>query len=334
MIVTLTPNPSLDLLFTAERLVWDDANRIPMPRRRPGGQGINLVRAVRILAPGAATRAVAPLGGPVGRELREMLDAEGTPLTAVQIAGESRVFVGVRESATGRSMLLNPRGPEITDDEAGALLGAVEVALEPATAPGDDPAPGTGPAPPAGPAWLAACGSLLPGLAADFYARVARLARRHGARFVPDCDGRALAAAVGEAHLLVPNAMEAARLVDREVSSPEAAIDAARALRERGPDRVVVTLGADGAVAVDGTGAWRARPRPPESARELIARSSAVGAGDAFLAALLLALDGGAATPDALADAVAAGTAVLLSEGADLLRREDAVEARGWVEVG
>ncbi|MGK7313075.1 MAG: 1-phosphofructokinase family hexose kinase, partial [Candidatus Longimicrobiales bacterium M2_2A_002] len=317
MIVTLTPNPSLDLLFTAERLVWDDANRIPMPRRRPGGQGINLVRAVRILAPDAATRAVAPLGGPVGRELRDMLDAEGTPLTAVPIAGESRVFVGVRESATGRSMLLNPRGPEITDDETGSLLGAVEAALELAAR---------------GPAWLVACGSLLPGLPADFYARVGRLARRQRARFVPDCDGPALAAAVGEADLLVPNALEAGRLVGRQLDSPEAAIDAARALRERGPDRVVVTLGADGAVAVDGAGAWRARPLPPKSAAELLARSSAVGAGDAFLAALILALDGGAATPDALADAVAAGTAVLLSEGAELLRREDAVEARGWVE--
>ena len=327
MIVTLTPNPSLDLLFTAERLVWDDANRIPMPRRRPGGQGINLVRAVRILAPDAATRAVAPLGGPVGRELREMLDAEGTPLTAVPIAGESRVFVGVRESATGRSMLLNPRGPGITDDEAESLLGAVEAALEPTAAPGHDPAAAHGPA------WLVACGSLLPGLPVEFYARAGRLARRHGARFVPDCDGQPLAAAVSEAHLLVPNALEAGRLMGRQLDSPEAAIDAARALRERGPDAVVVTLGADGAVAVDGSGAWRARPRPPKPAAELLARSSAVGAGDAFLAALLLALDGGAATPDALAEAVGAGTAVLLSEGAELLRREDAVEARGWVEV-
>lgn len=326
MIVTLTPNPSLDLLFTADRLVWDDANRIPMPRRRPGGQGINLVRAVRTLAPEAATRAVAPLGGPVGRELREMLEAEGTPLTAVPIAGESRVFVGVRESDTGRSMLLNPRGPEITDDEARALLRATGDALAPTT-PGDDPVAGDGPA------WLVACGSLLPGLPGDFYARAGRLARRHGARFVPDCDGRALAEAVGEADLLVPNALEAGRLVGREVSSPEYAIEAARALRGRGPDRVVVTLGADGAVAADGDGAWRARPMPPDPAAALLARSSAVGAGDAFLAALLLALDGGAATPDALADAVAAGTAVLLSEGAELVRREDAVETRGWIDL-
>ena len=320
MIVTLTPNPSLDLLYSAERLVWDDANRIPMPRRRPGGQGINVVRAVRTLAPGAAARAVAPLGGPVGRELREMLEAEGTPLTAVPIAGETRVFVGVRESETGRSLLLNPRGPDAGEAEARALLEATDRAVAEAE---------SGP-------WLAACGSLLPGLPADFYARVGRRARERGAGFVPDCDGDALAAAAPEADLLVPNDREASRLLDRPVDGAASAMAAARALLDRFEPvgRAVVTLGAEGAVAADRDGAWHARTvHPSREAAARLASASAVGAGDAFLAALLLALDGGATTPEALADAVAAGTAVLLSEGAALLRREDAVEVRSWVEI-
>ena len=67
MILTVTPNPSLDLLFRAERLVWDDANRIPLPRRRPGGQGINVVRAVRALDPRAPARAQARPQTPGGK---------------------------------------------------------------------------------------------------------------------------------------------------------------------------------------------------------------------------------------------------------------------------
>ena len=341
MIITLTPNPSLDLLFRAERLIWDDANRIPTPRRRPGGQGINVARAVRTLDPEAAVRAIAPLGGSVGREIRESLEAEGTPLSPVPIGENTRVFVGVRESETGRSMLLNPRGPEVTEAEAEALLAAVDQALETGLRLGSAGARSASDAAVStadtaygdGPGWLVACGSLLPGLPADFYARAGRLARKHGALFVPDCDGDALAAAVPEADLLVPNELEAGRLVGRAVASPEDAIGAGGELLEHGPERVVVTLGAQGAVAVDGTGAWRARPVPPPAARKALAGASAVGAGDAFLAALLLARDAGAAMPDALADAVAAGTAVLLSEGTELLRREDAVEVRGWVEV-
>ncbi|MDX1675740.1 MAG: PfkB family carbohydrate kinase, partial [Longimicrobiales bacterium] len=183
---------------------------------------------------------------------------------------------------------------------------------------------------------LATCGSLLPGLPADFYARAGRRARERGARFVPDCDGEALAAAAPEADLLVPNDREAARLLGRPVHGTASAMAAPRALlaRYQPVERAVVTLGAEGAVAADGDGAWHARAVPPSpEAAARLASASAVGAGDAFLAALLLALDGGATTPEALADAVAAGTAVLLSEGAALLRREDAMEVRAWVEV-
>lgn len=318
MILTLTPNPSLDLLFGVERLVWDDANRTPGPRRRPGGQGINVVRAARALDPTAETLAIAPLGGAVGREIREMLDSEGTPLEAIPLAGDSRVFVGVREAETGRSLLLNPRGPSVGAAEADHLLRAVEQALDLAL---------DGTHPPSG-AWVACCGSLLPGLQTDFYTQVGRLAHDRGARFVPDCDGAPLAAAVGVADLLIPNEMEAGRLVGRALGTPQKAAVAARELLERGPDRVVITLGERGAVSVTAAGAWGASPAAPPELAQRIASGSAVGAGDAFLAGLLLSRDRGVPEeePVLLARAVAAGTAALLSQGSDLVVPQ-AVEA-------
>lgn len=337
MIVTLTPNPSLDLLFSAERLVWGDANRIPMPRRRAGGQGINVVRAARALRPEAEVHAIVPLGGPVGDELRALLEAEGTRFTAVPIAGETRVFVGVRESETGRSLLLNPRGPELAEGEGEGLLAAVQGVLSgpPAVAPsGSDTGGGSGPRPVGKVGvWVAGCGSLPPGLPADFYARVGRAARARGARFVPDCDGAALAAAVEVADLLVPNEQEAGRLAGRPVDGPLAAVAAGRSLLGRGPERVVITLGEKGAVAVEGTRAWWATAAPPPAAARHMAAGSAVGAGDAFLAAFVEALDDGDATAAALTRAVAAGTAVLLSRGSDLLKPEDVAEVQTWIRV-
>lgn len=307
MIVTLTPNPSLDLLFSADRLAWDDANRIPMPRRRPGGQGVNVVRAVRSLDPAAPAVAVAPLGGAVGREMREILDGEDTPLRAVPIRGDTRVFVGVRERATGRALLLNPRGPEAGPAEAAAILAAVGDALEGA-----------------GGGWLACCGSLLPGLATDFYARAGDLARGRGVRVVADCDGESLAAAVAAGcDLLVPNEHEAGRLLGRRIEGVDAALDAARALLRHGPSVVAVTLGVGGAVAATGSGAWLARPDLPSSLAHELAEGSAVGAGDAFLAALLLELDRPTDVAGALRRAVAAGSAALLSRGPDLVRPRD-----------
>lgn len=320
MLITLTPNPSLDLLFTADRLVWDDANRVAPPRRRVGGQGVNVVRAARALSPGREIRALALLGGAVGRDLEEMLRTEGTPLTAIPSTGETRVFVGARQ-ADGRSLLLNPRGPDLGPAEEGAVVAAVDAALDDAEAAG-------------GRAWLACCGSLPPGLPADLYARLGRRARERGHRFVPDCDGEALrlAEAAG-CDLLVPNAHEAERLLDRSVRTPREAAAAARALVDRGTPRAAVTLGADGAVAADGAGAVWAVARPDAGLVREIAAGSAVGAGDAFLAAFLLTPGEDGEIADAVAAGVAAGTATLLGRGPDLVTADDAARVRRTVAV-
>lgn len=320
MILTLTPNPSLDLLFTADRLVWEDANRVPMPRRRPGGQGVNVVRAVRALEPEAPARAVAPLGGAIGGLLEEMLVREGTPLTAVPIEGETRVFVGVRERSGERSLLLNPRGPEVGAAEEELLLNALRAALE------DRPA--------ARARWLACCGSLLPGLPPDFYARAGAAALEQGWSFAPDCDGEALrlAIAVG-ADLVVPNLHEAERLLGRRIEGVHQAGQAARDLLRFGPSLAVVTLGAAGAVAASDDGCWHARTLPTHDLRADIEGGSAVGAGDAFLAALLLGLTAGAGPEEALTVAVAAGSGTLLSRGTDLIRRSDMERVRSCVAL-
>jgi 1-phosphofructokinase family hexose kinase len=318
-VLTVTPNPSLDLLFGTDSLVWDDANRMSDPRRRPGGQGINVSRAVRAL--GGASTAVALLGGRTGAEIAAMLDAEGTPLRRVDAEAETRTFVAVRESGSGRSLLLNARGPRRSTSEVEALQAAAVTALRELR-----------------PAWLACCGSLPDGFGPGFYAALALQARHHGAAVVVDCDGEPLrlAAATG-CDLLVPNQHEAGRLVGWPVTE---VADAARAARELCGDAapmVAVTLGADGAVLAARTdggaiAAWHADV--PE------ARSgSAVGAGDAFLAALLTALPlpGEPAPPAvmerALCRAVAAGTATLLSSGAGLVDGQQAEELRDRVRL-
>jgi len=340
MIVTLTPNPSLDLLFSADRLVWDDANRLPMPRRRPGGQGINVVRAVRALAPDAKTLAIAPLGGAVGREMQDILLAEGTPLQVVPIRGETRVFVGIRERATGRALLLNPRGPAVGPGEGSEVLAVLGDSIDAAR--GFDSGPRAGsPRAVAGGGeasndggWLACCGSLLPGLAPDFYAHAGALARDRGFRFVPDCDGESLAAAVANGcDLLVPNEHEAGRLLGLRIEGADAALDAASALLLRGPSCVAVTLGAAGAVAATGTGAWHARPELPAWLANELTEGSAVGAGDVFLGALLLEFDGPGDVATALTRAVAAGTAALLSRGPHLVRPDDMTRILPYVNT-
>lgn len=303
VLLTVTPNPSLDLLFEAASLVWDDANRVDEPRRRPGGQGINVARALRAL--GGDAVAVALLGGDTGRALAQSLAADGLAVEAVPGPGETRTFVAVHESAAARSLLINPRGPSCPASAQEALVEAVRRRVD-----ADRPR------------WLACCGSVPPGVSADLYARIGAYARARGIRFVPDCDGEALKlAAHGGCDLLVPNRHEAERLLAMAIDGPEEAARAAADLRDRfGTLLAAVTLGEEGAVAASASGVWHVAAQP-------VASASAVGAGDAFLAGLVLALDGNAAAPDALRAAVAAGTAVLRSTGSAL------VDARAYSEL-
>ncbi|MCP8940973.1 PfkB family carbohydrate kinase, partial [Alsobacter sp. SYSU M60028] len=80
--------------------------------------------------------------------------------------------------------------------------------------------------------------------------------------------------------------------------------------------RVAVSLGPDGAVLADAAGVHHAGSPPA-------AIVSTVGAGDSFLAGLLFALRRDMPAAEALAFAVAAGTAACLREGTQLAARDD-----------
>lgn len=133
--------------------------------------------------------------------------------------------------------------------------------------------------------------------------RAVALGRRHGATVIlnpaPACelpDGL-----LAQVDLLTPNESEAARLAGVEVGDEASAEQAARRLLECGVGRVIVTLGAQGALLVT-----------PDRSRLFPVRQVEVvdttAAGDAFNGALAFALAAGRSLEDGvvLANAVAA----------------------------
>lgn len=110
--------------------------------------------------------------------------------------------------------------------------------------------------------------------------------------------------------VLVVNETEAAGLLAPVgPDTPRSWPGRAAALRSLGPNLVVVTLGADGAVAADGTGHVVQAGFPVDTI-------DTVGAGDAFCAQLALALGVGAELDDALRRACAAGALATTRTGA------------------
>lgn len=143
----------------------------------PGGKGMIVCRGARRL--GTAVTAHGFVGGFVGEVIRRGGEEMGVADRHVQILGETRVTPVVIERSTGRSTVLNERGPMVTGDEQD-LLGA---GLAAAIRLGDV---------------VVSTGSLPPGCAPDLHATVARLALRHGATALVDAHGDALARVIDE----------------------------------------------------------------------------------------------------------------------------------------
>ncbi|MFJ4761926.1 1-phosphofructokinase [Streptomyces diastaticus] len=284
MILTLTPNPSLDRAYELPSLGRGAVLRATRDRVDPGGKGVNVSRAVA--AAGHRTVAVVPLGGAEGALLARLLGEHGIEAAGVPVAGSTRVNITLVEP-DGTLTKVNAAGPELSGAEAEALLEAVR-----SRAAGTD--------------WIACCGSLPRGLGPEWYAQLVARAHRAGRRVALDTSGSALGATLAEEPDVVkPNAEELAQAVGRPLATVGDAVKAAGELRERGARAVLASLGADGQLLVDATGAWFGRADP-------VAVRSNVGAGDASLAGFLAA---GGRGPAALAAAVAHGTAAVQLPG-------------------
>jgi 1-phosphofructokinase len=292
VIVTLTPNPSLDRTLEVAALHRGEVLRATTVRVDAGGKGINVARALR--ANGHDVRAVVPVGGHEGDHLVDTLAALSIDVVAVPLAAVVRTNVSLVEP-DGTVTKINAPGPQLSAHETAALARATIEAID-------------------GAAWVAGCGSLPPGAPDDLYANIAVAAHEAGARVAIDTSGPALAAALpGRPDLIKPNADELAVLTGRTLPTVGAVLDAAHELLARGIGTVVVSLGADGALLVDGSGAWHATT-PPVTPR------SNVGAGDSLVAGLLAA---GGSGPDALASGVAYGTAAVQLPGTSVPGPDD-----------
>jgi 6-phosphofructokinase 2 len=296
-IVALTLNPSIDISTSVERVEPARKLRCSPPRLYPGGGGVNVARvAIRF---GAGVELIYPTGGSTGHLLRRLVEREGIPNLAVDLAEETREDLTVFEEATGAEYRFVLPGPRVSESEWRTCLDILNSLHS-------------------RPKFMVASGSLPPDVPQDFYARVARVAYRLGAKFVLDTSGEALEAALKEGvYLLKPNLRELNEFVGAEASDDDAIIKASRHLIARyGVVVVVTSLGEDGAIMVSADQVLRA-----EAPRVHVL--SAVGAGDCFLGAMVSRLATEHSLTDAFRYATAAGAAAVLTPGTALCEPAD-----------
>ena len=294
-VVTLTVNPAIDAACIADEVVPMRKVRTRDERYDPGGGGINVARMVRAL--GGEAIAFYLAGGLTGQALEGLIEDCGIASVRVPIAGQTRVSHTVFETSTGHEFRFTPEGPEVTAAECHNCLEVLSIL-------NCD--------------YFIVSGSLARGMPPDFYASVAKLAKARGGKVVLDSSGVALHRTLAEGvYLVKPSKRELENLLGRKAATPADEEALARELVERGGAEIVaLTLGGDGAVLASREGVLRlASPQ--------IHARSAVGAGDAFLGAMVWALANGRTIDHAFTYGVAAGAATAMTPGTEQGSRED-----------
>lgn len=297
-IATLTINPAVDLATQADSVQPGHKIRTFGERYDAGGGGINLARVVSEL--GGNTLSLFASGGVTGRFIEEMLTTAKVPWQAVRIQGSCRISVTVRDQSNGQEYRFVPRGPELTASDCANILAALrDVQAD----------------------WVVASGSLSPGVATDFYAKAADVVRARGAKFALDTSGPALTASLGHGvSLLKPSLSELESIVGQQVRSLSGQMAQAKRLVETGAaEMVALTLGADGAILATAE-------RVVHAPAFAVSERTGVGAGDSFLAGLVLGLAEERTIEDALRLALACGASAVQGSGTAQVRRA-AVEA-------
>jgi len=305
LILTLTINPAIDHNVTADRLVFEDRAYILASDELAGGRGINASRVIHSF--GGKTLAILTSGGSSGARLEGLLKQYGFPVEVAQIRNEIRTNLTITYKQ-GLTVKLNEAGPTIDKRELDGLEKITIRQLEHAE-------------------WLMLCGSLPPGVPADFYARLIETARKKKVRTMLDTDGDALQAAMEAKPTVVhANQREAEQVLNAALLTRAHFLDAARKLRAMGPASAVLSLGSRGAIGVSGKSIFEMLPPRVDAL-------CPIGAGDAMSAAFTWSMVNGNNFEDAVRWGVAAGTASAKLPGVSFASLQETEQVYKLVET-
>lgn len=233
-IVTLTMNPAVDIAVDADEVRPTEKIRCRHERCDAGGGGINVARFADAL--GIRTSAVFTAGGRVGERLIELVEETGVAAIPIVVCGSTREDFTVNDLKSGKQFRFVLPGPALGDAEQNRCLDSLRTAAESAR-------------------FVVASGSLPPGVAPDFYQRVATMCTRAGVPLILDTSGGGLAHVTSGVFLLKPSVRELRECSGRDLTTTAEQVRSARELVDRGVTQgVLVSLGAQGALLVTNDG--------------------------------------------------------------------------------
>lgn len=304
-IFVLSLNPAVDLTYEVPALRENQKVHALTTRYDPGGNGVNVGRALKTLE--ASARHYYVIAGEIGRFLERMLETHLENIHYVYAEGETRINFTLLDRSGPGQYEISGVGPMLT---AECLMDIVDEFIN---------ACGQGIG--------VLTGAVPPGVPDDIYGLLAARIREQGGRAVVDTHGALLEHAL-QAHpfLIKPNLYELETYCGKSLSSLDEIVAEARRIQSESADYVCVSLGDNGAVLVGPDDALYASAPP-------VLVNCTVGAGDSMVAGLVAAFARGKSAEDALKLGIACGSATARHPGTELFVRDEIDPLVAQIEV-
>lgn len=259
-IATITLNPAIDQTVVIPNFSAGSVNRVQALRLDAGGKGVNV--AAFLADYGLSVTATGFLGEENPQLFERFFKQKKITDRFVRIAGSTRTGIKIIDDIKQETTDINFPGLTPQPADLDALLTIIDALCSQCR-------------------WFVIAGSIPAGTSTAIYRQMLAAITEKGGRVALDASGEGLRQAVSALPALVkPNIDELQELCGQALHSRTEVIRAARGLLEQGLQTVVVSMGAEGALFVEGNEIIQAIP-------PVVQVKSTVGAGDAMLSGMV-----------------------------------------------
>lgn len=290
MILTVCPNPSIDCTIELDNLCVGKLNRIDNKVETYSGKALNVAIGVARLK--EKCTATGFMFDKQKHTFEANLKKEGVDYDFVHQEGSTRVNYKIIDK---RSMLteINDRGEEVLPLKQAELLEKINKLSKKAKI-------------------VVISGSLPKGVEPTYYGEMVKSVMGD-AKIIVDTEKANMLSAVkyAEVFMAKPNLVELEKFSGMTVRTLKDMVKASYKYLDKGVQNVLVSMGADGALLINGQESFYCKS-------ENVAVNSTVGAGDSMISAVCVGLKKNVNNLELLKMAVAAGTAAVTTSGTNL----------------
>lgn len=288
MIYTVTLNPAIDKTIVIDEYKKGEVNRSLDSRKDVGGKGINVSKVLNTF--GIDNVCTGILGHINSKFFLNYLEELNIKTNFYIISGENRTNIKIIEKKYGTITDINDKGFRVKEGNIEEFLKCFLTLVKE----GD---------------LVVLSGSLPEGIDDHIYGCMIEMLKEKAVRVILDADGKSLLKGIEAIpYAIKPNIYELNKIVDVDEENINSIFKGGRYLINKGIEKVLISLGSEGAVYITKENAYASRGIK-------VPIKSTVGAGDAMVAGFIYAIENNLTDCEVLKLAVACGTAKVMTEG-------------------